>query len=65
MIKSCKTRDAIIFVIGFVRELRCKFKVDVWGYNKLLMCLSRFVMIDDMKCVYDEMLSDMIKPDIG
>uniref|UniRef100_M1AZF3 Pentatricopeptide repeat-containing protein n=1 Tax=Solanum tuberosum TaxID=4113 RepID=M1AZF3_SOLTU len=65
MIKSGETRDDAVFVMDFVREMRCRFKVDVWGYNKLLMCLSRFVMIDDMKCVYDDMLSDMIKPDIG
>ncbi|KAI3787435.1 hypothetical protein L1987_41898 [Smallanthus sonchifolius] len=71
MVKACVTDDDARFVLGFLRKMNVddvseefKFKLSVRCYNTLLMCLSRFLMIDDMKCVFLEMLDDEVMPNI-
>ncbi|KAK4393946.1 Pentatricopeptide repeat-containing protein [Sesamum angolense] len=64
MIKCCETAEDASFVLSVLREMnRCDdgdfgFKLGLRSYNTLLMLLARFLMINDMRCVYREMLDD-------
>ncbi|KAJ9171112.1 hypothetical protein P3X46_019160 [Hevea brasiliensis] len=69
MIKACISIDDIRFTLDFLREMNRddnehKFKLSIRTYNELLMMLSRFLMINEMKRVYAELLSDMLVPNI-
>ncbi|PKI61448.1 hypothetical protein CRG98_018131 [Punica granatum] len=68
MIKCCDSVDDARFLLDFVlsmnRDSGLKFKLTVRCYNTLLMSLSRFLMIDEMKKVYIEMLDEKVSPNI-
>ncbi|KAG8365939.1 hypothetical protein BUALT_Bualt17G0024100 [Buddleja alternifolia] len=66
MVKSCQTNEDAGFVLSVLRQLNreCSFRLSLRCYNMLLMSLARFLMIDDMKCVYREMLDDKVSPNI-
>lgn len=60
MVKACLNEEDARFVLRIIRELNKEagFKVSVRCYNTMLMCLSSFLMIHDMKCLFLEMLDD-------
>ncbi|KAF3960067.1 hypothetical protein CMV_015180, partial [Castanea mollissima] len=71
MIKSCQSQDDAAFVLDALRRMsreknngEFQFKFTLKSYNMLLMSLSKFLMVEEMKCVYLEMLRDMISPNI-
>ncbi|GMY17356.1 pentatricopeptide repeat-containing protein At5g65560 [Fagus crenata] len=69
MIKSSHSPDDAAFVLDVLRRMNrdngeFQFKLTLKSYNMLLMCLSKFLMIDEMKSVYFELLGDMISPNI-
>lgn len=68
MIKSCISTEDALFVLDVFREMNAdgdfKFEPTLRCYNTLLMTFSRFVLIDEMKNVYLDLLSKKIQPNI-
>ncbi|EPS72780.1 hypothetical protein M569_01977, partial [Genlisea aurea] len=70
MIRSSETAEDVRLVMAMLREMNrgddseFSFRLTLKAYNMLLMSLARFVMIDDIKAVYGEMLDDKLSPNI-
>ncbi|KAH7852097.1 hypothetical protein Vadar_020599 [Vaccinium darrowii] len=73
MVKSCESAQDAEFVLHILRTMNntnvvgdgeIKFKLTLRCYTMMLMSLSRFLMIDEMKSVYAEILDDKIPPNI-
>jgi len=69
MIRSCESPDDARFVLDALRRMNrqdgeFRFKLSLKSYNMLLMSLSKFLMVEEMKGVYFEMLEDLIPPNI-
>ncbi|KAG6404439.1 hypothetical protein SASPL_136687 [Salvia splendens] len=66
MVKSCDTEADARLALAILREMNDNgFRIHLLCYNVLLMSLARFVMIDDMKSVYWEMLlEDRVSPNV-
>ncbi|BAT99438.1 hypothetical protein LR48_Vigan284s000100 [Vigna angularis] len=63
MIKCCASAHDARFVLNLLRRMntapeghQLSFKLSLTSYNRLLMCLSRFSMFDEMISLYKEML---------
>ncbi|KAG2404924.1 Pentatricopeptide repeat-containing protein [Vigna angularis] len=70
MVKAAGSPDDARFVLAFLRglNLNCdekfRFKLSVKCYNLMLMLLSRFELVDEMKGLYVDMLSDTVLPNM-
>ncbi|VFQ63729.1 unnamed protein product [Cuscuta campestris] len=76
MVKSCESADETKNVVslflgmhntddhGGGSGLRFEFKLNVRSCNTMLMSLSRFMLIEDMKCLYLEMIRRKISPNV-
>lgn len=63
MIRFCEDVEEVRFVLEILIRLNYddvefRFRLNFRCYNLLLMVLCRFMLIDDMNCVYNMMLKD-------
>ncbi|BFG30055.1 hypothetical protein CerSpe_163290 [Prunus speciosa] len=75
MIKACSSPADARFVLDLLLQLNrgggpknpepLQFKLTLRSYNQILISLSKFLHIDDVKTVYLEMLADKISPDMS